>query len=68
VKIIRKGGTVTVTMTATEAVELREELLWVKNVDEGGPAMRLWQKLVDLDDDGADPEAVQATNRKDQTR
>jgi hypothetical protein len=44
-KVTRDGDTVTVTMAAAKAEGLRDELLWVKNVDEDGPTMKLWKAL-----------------------
>ena len=52
-------GTITATWTAAEAQALADELLWVKNADEGGPAMQLWEAL-----DNAIPDASEADPRR----
>jgi hypothetical protein len=51
--VTRAGdGTITITLPPGEATDLEEELLWVKNVDDGGPVRKLWEALAELTDQG----------------
>ena len=56
-------GSVTVTLSAGEATDLTDELLWVKNVDEDGPVRALWTGL-----DGIQPDREAIEDREREAR